>query len=317
MKVSIIGSGTIGLGWALVFSRAGNYVKVYDVDQARLDLFWIELLDRLNSLNESDLLDEDIDVLMARISSTLSLGEAVKDSDFIQECAPEKIELKAALFRSIEGSASDDAIIASSSSALKVSSFASNMRTRGRCIVVHPGNPPYLLTVCEVVPAEFTRPEIVSATIAFLEDCGLRPILVKKEIEGFVFNRLQGALLREAYALVRDGVVEPMDIDLVMTEGLGKRWAILGPFGTSALNVQGGIRAHAARMGESYYRMGVDRGQDDPWTLELVNKVANEVEPIFRNEDWAANVRLRDKALMEITKLMKESRFFKFYGHSS
>jgi L-gulonate 3-dehydrogenase len=78
MKVSIIGSGTIGLGWALVFSRAGNYVKVYDVDQARLDLFWIELLDRLNSLNESDLLDEDIDVLMARISSTLSLGEAIQ-----------------------------------------------------------------------------------------------------------------------------------------------------------------------------------------------------------------------------------------------
>ncbi len=313
MNVSIIGSGTIGLGWAIVFSRAGHCVKVYDVDQSRLDLFWIELLDRLNSLDESQLLDENIDVLVARISSTLNIKEAVNDSNYIQECAPEKIELKAALFQSIEVDAPDEAIIASSSSALKISSFASSMRTRGRCIVVHPGNPPYLLDVCEVVPADFTRPEIVSTTLKFLENCGLRPILVKKEVEGFVFNRLQGALLREAYALVRDGVADPIDIDLVMTEGLGKRWAILGPFGTSALNVQGGIRAHAARMAESYYRMGVARGQDDPWTPDLVNKVANGVEPVFRNEEWAANVRLRDKALMEITKLIKESRYFKFY----
>ena len=147
-----------------------------------------------------------------------------------------------------------------------------------------------------------------------LESCGLQTILVKKEIDGFVFNRLQGAILREAYCLVRDGVVDPIDIDIIMTEGLGKRWAILGPFGTSALNVEGGIRAHAARMANSYYQMGLERGQDDPWTPELINSVAEGVEPTFPNNDWSRNVRKRDKALMEITKLSKESRFFKFYS---
>lgn len=122
--------------------------------------------------------------------------------------------------------------------------------------------------------------------------------------------------MREAYALVRDGVISPREIDIIMTQGLGKRWAVLGPFGTSSLNAQGGIRDHASRMGESYFRMGKERNQNDPWTPDLVEKVAEDMGEIFQVADWEANVEKRDRALAEINKLIATSKNFNFYENS-
>jgi len=312
-QFAVVGSGSIGIGWAIVFARAGNLVTVYDVDKSRLDLFKQGINERLNLLQEESLLDEEISAISNRISSSLNLAETVEDAEYIQECAPERREIKENLFVEIENLADPNAIIASSSSALKISSFTSNLLTRARCLVVHPGNPPYLLSVVEVVPASFTSEETVSRTQEILRELKMSPILVMKEIEGFVFNRIQGAILREAYALVDEGVVDPIDIDIVVTQGLGKRWAVVGPFGTSALNVEGGIRAHVERMGESYYRMGADRGQTEPWSEELVERVAVEMEKIFANDQWSENVNRRDRALMKLNHLMKDSKDFNFY----
>lgn len=313
MQFAVIGSGSIGIGWAIVFARAGNQVKVYDIDNSRLDYFTRSLNERLGFLAEEKLLSEDAETISARVTTTLDLADAVRAADYIQECAPELLDIKKALFASLIEFSTPDAIIASSTSALKSSSFTSNLPTRDRCLVVHPGNPPYLLSVVEVVPAPFTSVDVVARTQEILRELQMSPILVKKEIEGFVFNRLQGAMLREAYALVKDGVIEPKDIDLVVTQGLAKRWSIIGPFGTSALNVEGGIKAHAARMGESYYRMGVERGQGERWSDELVAIVAQSIEKIFHNEDWAKNVNKRDRSLMKLTRLMKDSDMFNFY----
>ena len=108
----------------------------------------------------------------------------------------------------------------------------------------------------------------------FFGSVGMVPVTLAREVEGFVFNRLQGALLREAYCLVRDGVVTAEGVDRAVRDGLGRRWAVLGPFETAALNVRGGVAAHAARMGEAYARMGAERGQHDPWTSELIEGVA-------------------------------------------
>jgi 3-hydroxyacyl-CoA dehydrogenase len=313
MQFAVIGSGSIGIGWAIVFARAGNEVKVYDIDQSRLDYFTRGLNERLGFLMEEALLDEDATIISARVTTTLDLADAVRAADYIQECAPELLETKKVLFASLIKLSTPEAIIASSTSALKSSSFTSNLATRERCLVVHPGNPPYLLSVVEVVPAPYTSVDVVARTQEILRELQLNPILVKKEIEGFVFNRLQGAMLREAYSLVKDGVIEPKDIDMVVTQGLAKRWSIIGPFGTSALNVEGGIKAHAARMGESYYRMGVERGQGERWSDELVAIVAQSIEKIFHNEDWVKNVNKRDRALMKLTRLMRESDGFNFY----
>jgi len=313
MQFAVIGSGSIGIGWAIVFARTGHQVKVYDIDQSRLDYFKRSLNERLGFLMEEELLDEDATTISARVTTTLDLADAVRSADYIQECAPELLETKKALFASLIEFSTPDAIIASSTSALKSSSFASDLATRARCLVVHPGNPPYLLSVVEVVPAPYTSVDVVARTQEILHELQLNPILVKKEIEGFVFNRLQGAMLREAYALVKDGVIEPKDIDMVVTQGLAKRWSIIGPFGTSALNVEGGIKAHAARMGESYYRMGIERGQGERWSDELVEIVAQSIEKIFHNEDWAKNVNKRDRALMKLTRVMRDNDVFNFY----
>src|SRR5207248_5438228 len=142
--------------------------------------------------------------------------------------------------------------------------FAADLPGRARCLVVHPGNPPYLLRVAELVPAPFTAEDVVATTATLLRAAGLEPVRLGREIDGFVFNRLQGALLREAYCLVRDGIVGADDLDRVVREGLGRRWAVVGPFETVDLNTRGGIEAHARRLGPAYARMGAERGQHAP-----------------------------------------------------
>lgn len=310
---AVVGSGSIGIGWAIVFARAGNTVKVYDLEQSRLDIFTQGVNERLQVLQEEGLLNEGADIVCSRISTSLDLAESLEGAEYIQECAPEQLEIKKALFATLEALASNSAIIASSSSALKISSFTSDLSTRTRCLVVHPGNPPYLLPVVEVVPASFTSGDTVARAQEILRELNMSPILVMREIEGFVFNRLQGAMLREAYALVEEGVVDPIDLDIVVTQGLGRRWSVVGPFGTSTLNVEGGITAHVARMGESYYRMGADRGQSERWSDELVEKIAASMEGLFLNDKWTENVNRRDRALMKLNRLITDNGELNFY----
>ena len=305
-KFSIIGSGSIGIGWAIVFARAGYKVKVFDVEAAALRNFEIQVKNRLELLDENKLLDDSPKKIIARIQTTLDLAEAVAGANYVQECGPEKLELKRELFAKLAALANPDVILASSSSALRTSEFASDIASNARCLVVHPGNPPYLISVAEVVPADFTSNESVDVCKKLLTKVGIIPIQVNNEPQGFVFNRLQGAILREAYCLVRDGVISPTDLDLIVTEGLGKRWSIVGPFATSALNVRGGIKAHVARMGKSYFEMGKERGQNDPWDQELVDRVAADIENRLPDAQWEKNTEKRDLALMKLSKLFKK-----------
>jgi L-gulonate 3-dehydrogenase len=135
---------------------------------------------------------------------------------------------------------------------------------------------------------------------------GMAPVRLRKEIAGFVFNRLQGAVLREAYCLVRDGVVAPEDIDLVMRAGLGRRWSVLGPFETVELNTRGGIDAHATIMGPAYARMGAERGQTGTWEPELVSQVSASVGRRLPRAGWEEHVAWRDRALMTLERCWRE-----------
>jgi 3-hydroxyacyl-CoA dehydrogenase len=152
------------------------------------------------------------------------------------------------------------------------------------------------------VPAPFTAPDVTKRTLQLFRDAGLQPVLVSKEVEGFVFNRLQGAVLREAYCLVRDGVATVEDIDTVMRDGLGLRWSVIGPFETVDLNTRGGISSHAQKMGPAYERMGAERGQHDPWTPELVEMVAAARRAAVPLEQWEERVAWRDRALMALAR---------------
>ncbi len=305
-KFSIIGSGSIGIGWAIVFARAGYNVKVFDIEEAALKNFNTQIKSRLALLRENELLAENPQAVLERIQTTLDLAEAVAEADYIQECGPESVEIKRELFTKLANLAKTDAIIASSSSALRPSEFASDVASNERCLVVHPGNPPYLISIAEVVPAKFTTDAAIARCTELLTKVGIIPIRVNNEPQGFVFNRLQGAILREGYCLVRDGVISPTDLDLIVTEGLGKRWSIIGPFATSALNVRGGIKAHVARMGKSYFEMGKERGQNDPWDESLVNIVAADIDKKLPDANWEENTKKRDLALMKLNKLFEK-----------
>ncbi|MDA8309600.1 MAG: 3-hydroxyacyl-CoA dehydrogenase [Actinomycetota bacterium] len=298
--VAVVGGGTIGVAWSIVFARAGRVVALYEPDDARRALARDDVIRRLRALAVCGLLDEDPGDVAGRVRPGGDLPSAVRGATYVQECAPEDADLKRALFEELEGLAAPDAVLASSSSAIPPSSLAPAVRDPSRVLVAHPGNPPYLLPVVEVVPSPLTSAATVERARGLLSSVGMSPIVLRREVEGFVFNRLQGAVLREAYCLVRDGVVDPQDVDTVMREGLGRRWAFLGPFETVELNTEGGIDEHAARMGPAYARMGAERGQHDPWTDEMVAQVSAAVQARLPRERWRDHVLWRDSALMAL-----------------
>ena len=298
--VALIGAGSIGIAFAVVFARAGFEVRVQDPDPARLALVKREVALRLDALADYGLIQEEKAVVVARIATVADLAAAVAGVRHVQECAPETLDLKRTLFAQLDRLAPDTATLASSSSALMTSTFAGDVARRHRCLVAHPGNPPYLLDVIEIVPAPFTSEETVARASTLFQEAGLTPVRLRKEVEGFVFNRLQGAVLREAYCLVRDGVASVEDIDRVVRNGLGRRWSVIGPFETAELNTRGGIASHAEKMGPAYARMGAERGQDDPWTPDLVARVERERRQVLAPADWEKRVAWRDRALMAV-----------------
>jgi 3-hydroxyacyl-CoA dehydrogenase len=304
--VAIAGGGSIGVAFALVFARAGLSVRVWDPDAARRAVVTGEIRARLLDLEGYGLLGEPADAILDRVTVLDELEAAAKDAQHAQECAPERVELKRELFAELDRLVPPEAVLASSSSFLPASAFAAGLPGRARCLVAHPGNPPYLIPVVEIVPAPFTEEAAAARAAALFARAGLSPVRVRREVEGFIFNRLQGALLREAYCLVRDGVASVEDVDRVVRDGLGRRWSHIGPFETADLNTRGGIAAHAERMGPSYARMGAERGQNDPWTPELVAQVEWERRALLPAEDWEARVAWRDRALMAALKARQE-----------
>ncbi|MFI5607007.1 3-hydroxyacyl-CoA dehydrogenase [Amycolatopsis sp. NPDC051903] len=292
--VAVVGTGAIGVGFLVLFALAGVPVRAWDADAAAFDRARAAVDDRVALLGKHGLLPEKL----GEISYHEDLADAVAGAALVQECAPEDVAVKRALFAELAARTGPETVLASSSSALVPSSFGTGLG--GRVLGAHPGNPPYLLPVVELIPAPDTRPEILARAREVYERAGLKPVLVRREVEGFVFNRLQGALLREAYCLLRDGVASVDDIDEVVRSGLGLRWSVLGPFETVDLNTRGGIEAHAARMGPAYARMGAERGQHDPWTDDLVALATEQRRALVPLSEWDARVSWRDERLMRL-----------------
>jgi L-gulonate 3-dehydrogenase len=310
VDVGIVGAGSIGVAWAIVFARAGHSVHMFDPDGRRRDAALDEVAGRLAALADEGLVrPEDVSTIAARVGMSPSLACALAGAGYVQECAPEQLELKRQLFARLDRQAPEDAVLASSSSALTASAITDGLPGAGRCLVAHPGNPPYLLPVVELVPGLRTRAEVVDAAERLLRSAGMQPVRLRREIEGFVFNRLQGAVLREAYRLVRDDVVTPEDVDIVMRAGLGRRWSLLGPFETAELNTRGGIEAHASIMGPAYARMAGSGEAGQPWDEALVRQVSESVRRRFPRSRWADHVAWRDRALMTLERCRREHPF--------
>lgn len=297
-SIAIIGGGSIGVAFAVVFARAGAIVRLQEPDQQRRQNITDDVVRRLNSMDRHGLLSEPVETTAARVQVETELAAAVAGAHLVQECIPERLELKQQLFAELAELTEDHCIIASSTSFIPSSESAEDSGIAHRTLVAHPGNPPYAIPVIELVPNPQTHPELVDAAEDIYEAAGMSPIRVQQEIEGFVFNRLQGAILREAYALVRDGIASVEDIDIVVKDGLGRRWAFMGPFETVDLNTRGGIAAHAQNMGPSYHRMGLVRGDTSEWTPELVAEVVSQRRQQLGLNDWEERVAWRDNQLL-------------------
>lgn len=251
-KVAVIGAGLIGRAWSIVFARAGFDVALWDPMPLQIEAAITFIADRLPELREAGLLARDPSAVTERIHPMHSLWEAVRDVEHVQENGPERLPDKQALFAELDRAAAPDAVLASSTSGIPASAFTESLKGRARCLVAHPVNPPYLIPLVELCPAPWTSDETVQRTRALMERAGQVPATVKKEMAGFALNRLQGALLAEAFRLLADDVISPADLDALVKHGLGLRWSFMGPLETIDLNAPGGLADYCTRYGPLY-----------------------------------------------------------------
>ena len=298
-KIAVIGGGLIGRAWSMVFARGGFRVSLFDQSQEAASNALGFIAARLPELYESGLIADSPDVVLARISLAPTLESALEGAIYVQENGPERAEAKIALFARMDELAAPGCILASSTSGIPASVFTEKLKGRARCLVSHPVNPPYLVPVVELCPAPWTKPEVVLATRAIMERAGMVPATIKKEINGFVLNRLQIALVSEAFRLVADGVVSPEDCDATIKHGLGLRWSIMGPFETCDLNAPGGIEDYVARYGGLYAQVQAEQTPVD-LTPELVAEVDAAMRSHLALEDQPARQEWRDRRLMAL-----------------
>ena len=271
-KVAVIGAGLIGRAWSIVFARAGFEVSLWDKFPAAIPAALDFIADRLPELKHAGLLVDEPEAVLARIRPTPLLRDAVADVEYVQENGPERVPEKLELFAELDRVARPDAVLASSTSGIPASAFTEGLKGRARCLVAHPVNPPYLIPLVEICPAPWTDAATVARTRAIMEKAGQVPATVKKEMDGFALNRLQGALLAEAFRLLADDVISPDDLDALVKHGLGLRWSFMGPLETIDLNAPGGLADYCDRYGPLYAKMQ-EQAKPLEWDEALVGRI--------------------------------------------
>ncbi len=231
---SVIGSGLMGTGIAAVFAAAKMKVTLIDTDQKRLDESKSRIQGIAAELSSAELIEDSPDAVVARVDCASDL-EACKESDLILEAIFENLEAKHALYTQLEAIVSASTIIGSNTSGLLPSALCRPFRHPERFLVIHFWNPPHAIPLVEVVPHPGTKPEVTETVLEFLRSVKTDPVLVAKEIPGFIGNRLQYAVLREALAIVRSGAATQEAVDTAMKASLGPRYSVVGPIETADL----------------------------------------------------------------------------------
>ena len=270
-SVAIVGAGFVGRGWAIVFARAGWTVKISEpIDAVRT------ALPRMFSQMIVDLQSAGLTIgsgTLANIEIGETLEAALQGVDLVQENGPEREEVKRALFEQFDRLAPRTAILASSSSAIVASRFSEMLPGRDRCMIGHPVNPPHLVPIVEVCGAPWTSSAAIDRARAIYASVGQVPVTIHREVEGFVLNRLQSVVLAEALRLVSEGIITPQDLDHTIKDGLGLRWAFMGPFETIELNAPGGITDYLSRYGPAFQRIASDPAPPSVWTGTSVERL--------------------------------------------
>ena len=225
----------------------------------------------------------------------------------MQESGPEQVDLKRDLTDSLDKLVAAGVPIGSSTSGIKASSYSENISGRDRCLVVHPINPPHLIPAVEIVPSEWTDPGIVSTVKELLIKCGRETIVLNREVEGFVVNRLQGALLAEAFKLVTEGIVSGTDLDKAISHGLGLRWSFMGPMQTIHLNAPKGMAQYVERYGGMYDSFGLGPYDSSDWEKTVEEKLLSEFEQSIPVTEIPQAQAKRDRKLMALLRHKKSN----------
>jgi 3-hydroxyacyl-CoA dehydrogenase len=300
-RIAVVGSGFVGRAWAIAFARGGHEVALWDEDRGAPARAIDFVRSVLPELDRNDLLlGRRPTEILALIRPEGELGEALSGVDHVQENVPERVEVKRAVFATLDRLAPAEAVLASSTSAILPSQFSDHLAGRARCLVAHPVNPPYLIPSTELVPAPWTSSETVERTRVLMLSVGQAPIVMKREIDGFVINRLQGALLEEAFRLVADGVASVEDIDVALRDGLALRWSFMGPFETIDLNAPGGVRDYIVRYQSIYANLFPQMQRRVDWAGEVLAVVEAGRRARLPESDLGKRQVWRDRRLMAL-----------------
>lgn len=300
-RVAIIGTGFIGRAWAISFARSGHDVMLWDqaADAPRAARDYIAGI--LPDLHTNGLLNGHTQgAVLKLIQPTGSIEAALDGVVHVQENTPERLDVKMSIFSLLDEKAPNDAVIASSTSALLPSAFTAHVAGRHRCLVVHPINPPYLVPAAELVPAPWTSIDTVDRTTALFRSIGQAPLVMKKEIDGFIMNRLQGALLEEAFRLVDDGYASVEDIDIGIRDGLALRWSFMGPFETIDLNAPAGIRDYVVRYESIYSGFWPSTQRRADWGGPVLDQIEADRRSLVAADKLTARQEWRDRRLMAL-----------------
>lgn len=305
-KVVCVGAGLIGQGWATLFSSKGLEVILQDVNEAILKQSLAAIRSNLRFLEANNLLKKNESAAaLKRIKTGTSIGEAVVHADYVQESVLDNYDLKRKVFKEMDKAAPDHAILASSSSGLLMTEIQRVTARPRRCVLVHPVLPLHLLPLVEIVGGEQTSAETVMAAYDFMKRLGKSPVLLKREVPGYIVNRLQAALLREAIDLVDKGVASPEDVDKAFCTGIGLRDPIIGPF----------LRIHLAGNGVERFIKNYAQSYRKRWeTMETwtsippsaANKIIRGVEEMeaVRTKTLDEIKNWRDQMLVKLLKTL-------------
>ncbi|MFD3457637.1 3-hydroxyacyl-CoA dehydrogenase NAD-binding domain-containing protein [Streptomyces sp. NPDC058691] len=299
--VTVIGGGVIGASWAALFLAKGLTVTVNDplpdVDKRVHD----QLREAAPALKALGLPTDGLD---ANLRFEADLDRALAEADAVQENSPERLDFKQDLFARVERAARPDTLLMSSTSGIPATEMARSMKQPGRVVIGHPFNPPHLVPLVEVVPGKDTDPETVRRAVDFYTALGKQPQVLRKECPGFVANRLQAALFREAVNLVVQGVVTEQELDGIVTASIGLRWAVAGPFRSFHLGGgPGGLPAFMQHLAPGLESLWKDLG--DPTFDEATVKLLSD------QADFGASVEeletARDQAQIKVMRVLGEA----------
>ena len=298
-KVALIGCGLIGQSWAISFLRVGFDVSLFDPVEGVTVQAKENIKAKLSDLQNHGLLEnKNISDYLDKIHLARDISQAVGGSIYVQESGPEDLDIKKELTKNIDAATPDDIPIASSTSGIPTSLYASDVQGKYRCLVAHPINPPHLIPAVEIVPAPFTSEAITQNVKEIIISIDKEPLELKKEIPGFVVNRLQGALLSEAFNLVKDGISTAEDIDKAISQGLGLRWSFMGPFQTIHLNAPEGIAGYVERY-EKMYREMFNKPDMD-WSSVVKLGLEEELLNLYQLSDREKHEKERDDKLTKL-----------------